>query len=165
MNDAVTGWTFRFLISVMPVGVLFATALAGNPVLDAFGEGYSILLYLVVTLSAEVAIYYWFLTDAPAAGDETKNIFMLILIVLLWAAFVFARVYAAVLPNQESYFLVLLAFVASAIPSFFVVRTHRDVMTTSRLPSVMNQRRDEEVTELNKEKPTSGRIGDDNVNV
>ena len=164
MDSPTKAWVARILISVLPAGVA-VVALSSYSLSEAVGEAYSTVLYLVVILGAEVAAIYAFQSEEVNAGDQLLNVLFLILGVLFWAAFVFYRVGEEINPSNPELERLIFSGLIGLIPMFLVFRTHLKMMREPKVVADMEKRRDKDVDELTKNKPTKGKVGDEEVDV
>ena len=114
---------------------------------------------------AEVAAVYAFQSEEANAGDQLFNFLLLIVAVILWAAFVFYRVGAALDPTTLAFEKLLLVGAVSLIPMVIVFHSHHRIMAGSKTLAELERNREKKTTELRENKPKEGKVGDETIDV
>lgn len=163
MNDSLMAWSVRFAYSLIPVCVAVGSMVFGNSILEAIGEGSSTYLYLAVIFAVEICIEYAFQADGASLGTRSLWILELMLATILWIIVVFTRINAANAPSGQVPWSFIATTSVGVLLSYFVIRTHRRFSKDVSQQISKNQAM--QIDQLEKKKPTKGKVGGKNFRV
>jgi hypothetical protein len=164
MQDSLKVWWSRIGISSIPVFLTLATILFGNPVINALGEGYSTFLYLVVILSTEIVIVLPLQRD-ESPGDRSLNVMLLLFVVVMWAAFVFTRVFLESPGGGLPLLVMFLLAIMSVFPAYFVAKKHHENAAYLNVSGEVLRNEEASVTKLEESKPVEAIVGGEKIAV